>query len=82
MSHVAPMRAPNRPKPTVSVERRADGTLVLSAGRDLLTELPLIVDHLQHAAERRPNVAFLPEGALSTYGNPADPQATVAGGSG
>jgi hypothetical protein len=31
VSHMAPMRALNRPKPTVSVERRPDGALVLSA---------------------------------------------------
>ena len=32
-SHVAPMRALNRPKPAVSVERRPDGALILSSGR-------------------------------------------------
>ena len=55
----APMRRLNRPKPTVVVERRADGTLVLSAGRDLPDEQPLMIDWLQRAAERRPQVTFL-----------------------
>ena len=49
MSHVAPMRSLNRPKPTVSIERRADGVLVLSAGRDLPDGLPLMIDWLQRA---------------------------------
>ena len=48
------MRALNRPKPTVDVERRADGTLILSAGRSLPADLPLVIDLLQRAAERRP----------------------------
>ena len=61
MSHVAPMRALNRPKPTVDVERRADGALVLSAGRALPADLPLVIDWLQRAAERRPHVTFLAE---------------------
>lgn len=61
MSHVAPMRALNRPKPTVDVERRADGTVVLSAGRSLPPDLPLVIDLLQRAAERRPDVTFLAE---------------------
>lgn len=61
MSHVAPMRALNRPKPAVSVERRPEGTLILSAGRALPAELPLVIDQLQHAAQRRPNVTFLAE---------------------
>jgi feruloyl-CoA synthase len=53
------MRSLNRPKPTVAVARRADGTLVLSAGRSLPDEFPLMIDWLQRAAERRPNVTFL-----------------------
>jgi len=53
------MRSLNRPKPTVAVERRADGTLVLSAGRTLPEDLPLMIDWLQRAAERRPTVTFL-----------------------
>ena len=61
MSHMAPMRALNRPKPTVSVERRPDGTLVLSAGRTLPDGLPLVIDLLQKAADRRPYVTFLAE---------------------
>ena len=59
MSHVAPMRALNRPKPTVVVARRPDGTLILSSGRTLPDDLPLVIDRLQMAAERRPNVTFL-----------------------
>ena len=55
------MRSLNRPKPTVSVERRADGVLVLSAGRALPDDLPLMIDWLQRAAERRPQVTFLAE---------------------
>src|SRR5882672_2795755 len=55
------MRALNRPKPTVNVERRADGTLILSAGRSLPPDLPLVIDLLQRAAERRPDVTFLAE---------------------
>jgi feruloyl-CoA synthase len=55
------MRALNRPKPTVVVERRADGVLVLSAGRALPDALPLMIDWLQRAAERRPQVTFLAE---------------------
>jgi len=61
VSHVAPMRSLNRPKPAVSVERRADGVLVLSAGRELPGRLPLMIDWLQRAAERRPQVTFLAE---------------------
>ncbi len=61
MSHVAPMRALNRPQPTVDVERRADGTVILSAGRSLPADLPLVIDLLQRAAERRPHVTFLAE---------------------
>ena len=57
----APMRVLNRPKPTVDVERRADGTLILSAGRSLPAALPLVIDLLGRAAERRPNVTFLAE---------------------
>ena len=58
---MAPMRALNRPKPTVEVERRPDGTLVLSAGRALPTGLPLVIDQLRQAAERRADVTFLAE---------------------
>jgi len=61
MNHVAPMRALNRPTPKVDVERRADGTLILSAGRSLPAELPLVIDLLGRAAERRPGVTFLAE---------------------
>ena len=57
----APMRTLNRPKPTLEVERRADGTLILSAGRSLPADLPLVIDLLQRAAERRPGVTFLAE---------------------
>src|SRR5829696_1688789 len=60
-SSVAPMRVLNRPKPAVDVERRADGTLILSAGRSLPANLPLVIDLLQRAAERRPTVTFLAE---------------------
>ncbi|MBI2738813.1 MAG: AMP-binding protein [Rhodospirillales bacterium] len=55
------MRTLNRPKPTVDVERRADGTVILSAGRALPPDLPLVIDLLQRAAERRPRVTFLAE---------------------
>lgn len=61
MSHVAPMRVLNRPKPTVCVERRADGALVLSAGQPLAENLPLIIDWLERAALLRPDVTFLAE---------------------
>lgn len=61
MSHIAAMRVLNRPQPTVTVERRPDGTLILSAGRELPAALPLIIDRLQQAAERRPDVTFLAE---------------------
>ena len=47
MSHVAPMRVLNRPKPAAEVERRADGTVILSSGRALPAELPLVIDLLQ-----------------------------------
>ena len=60
-SQLAPMRVLNRPKPTVAVERRADGTLIVSAGRDLPKDYPLIIDRLQEAAERRPDTVFLAE---------------------
>lgn len=56
-----PMRVLNRPKPTVEVERRADGTLILSSGRTLPADLPLVIDLLGRAAERRPHVTFLAE---------------------
>jgi feruloyl-CoA synthase len=61
MNELAPMRTLNRPKPTVAVERRADGVLVLSAGRELPEDRPLMIDWLQRAAERRPHVTFLAE---------------------
>ncbi|WP_421995875.1 AMP-binding protein [Reyranella sp.] len=56
---LAPMRVLNRPPPAVAVERRADGALVLSSGRDLPSDLPLVIDWLRDAAERRPDVTFL-----------------------
>lgn len=55
------MRSLNRPKPEVSVERRADGTLILTAPRALPAELPLMIDLLGRAAERRPQVTWLAE---------------------
>ena len=55
------MRSLNRPKPTISVERRADGVLIVSAGRSLPANLPLVIDWLGRAAERRPHVTFLAE---------------------
>lgn len=55
------MRVLNRPKPTAAVERRADGTVILSSGRSLPADLPLVIDLLQRAAERRPQVTFLAE---------------------
>ncbi len=61
MSHLAPLRVPNRPKPAVRVERRADGALVLSVGQTLADHLPLMIDWLERAALRRPNVTFLAE---------------------
>ena len=59
MSYLAPMRTLNRPKPSVAVERRADGVVILSAGRSLEGEAPLVIDHLQRAALRRPDATFL-----------------------
>ncbi|HZY51748.1 MAG TPA: AMP-binding protein [Reyranella sp.] len=61
MTALTPMRTLNRPKPTVVVERRPDGVLVLSAGRELPQDRPLMIDWLQRAAERRPHVTFLAE---------------------
>ncbi|MDI1285281.1 MAG: AMP-binding protein [Reyranella sp.] len=58
---MAPMRALNRPKPAVSVERRPDGTLILSSDRALPLDLPLVIDRLQRGAQRRPDVTFLAE---------------------
>ncbi len=58
---LAPMRVLNRPKPQVTVERRPDGVLVLSSGRTLPDESPLIIDRLRDAAERRPDTTFLAE---------------------
>ena len=49
MNALAPMRTLNRPAPTVAVERRADGVLVLSAGRELPDDRPLMIDWLQRA---------------------------------
>ena len=40
------MRSLNRPKPEVSVERRGDGTLILSSPRALPENLPLMIDLL------------------------------------
>ena len=59
--NLAPMRSLNRPKPEVSVERRADGTLILSTPRALPDNLPLMIDLLGSAAERRPDVTWLAE---------------------
>ena len=61
VSSAAPMRVLNRPRPTVEVDRRPDGTLVLSSGRTLPDDLPLVIDLLQRAAERRPHVTWLAE---------------------
>ncbi len=61
MSHLAPMRVPNRPKSAVHVERRADGALVLSADQTLAEHLPLMIDWLERAALRRSDVTFLAE---------------------
>jgi len=58
---LAPMRRLNRPKPEVSVERRADGALILSCPRALPDDLPLSIDQLGRAAERRPDVTWLAE---------------------
>jgi feruloyl-CoA synthase len=58
---LAPMRQLNRPKPEVSVERRPDGTLILSSPRALPDQLPLVIDLLGRAAERRPQVTWLAE---------------------
>ena len=55
------MRSLNRPKPEVSVERRGDGTLILSSPRALPADLPLTIDQLGRAAERRPDVTWLAE---------------------
>jgi feruloyl-CoA synthase len=57
----APMRQLNRPKPEVSVERRPDGSLILSSPRALPADLPLTIDQLRRAAERRPDVTWLAE---------------------
>jgi feruloyl-CoA synthase len=61
VSHLAPIRVPNRPKPAVSLERRADGAVVLSAEQTLAENLPLMIDWLERAALRRPDVTFLAE---------------------
>ncbi|HLG48716.1 MAG TPA: AMP-binding protein [Reyranella sp.] len=61
MSALAPMRTLNRPRPTVVVERRPDGVLILSAGRELPQDRLLMIDWLQRAAEGRPHVTFLAE---------------------
>ena len=58
---LAPMRQLERPEPAVVVERRAHGVLLLSAGRELAGDRPLVIDRLQQAAERRPAVTFLAE---------------------
>ena len=50
------MRSLNRPKPEVSVERRADGTQILTSPRALPENLPLMIDLLARAAERRPEL--------------------------
>ena len=55
------MRSLNRPKPEVSVERRADGTQILTSPRALPENLPLMIDLLARAAERRPDVTWLAE---------------------
>jgi feruloyl-CoA synthase len=55
------MRVLNRPTPTVHVETRPDGALIVSAGRDLPADYPLIIDRLREAAERRPDTVFLAE---------------------
>ena len=55
------MRSLNRPKPEVTVERRGNGTLILSSPRALPENLPLTIDLLGRAAERRPDVTWLAE---------------------
>jgi feruloyl-CoA synthase len=57
----APMRVLDRPAPMVAVERRPDGVLILSPGRALPDEIPLIIDRLRDAADRRPGTTFLAE---------------------
>jgi feruloyl-CoA synthase len=58
---LAPMRSLNRPKPEVTVERRGDGTLLLSSPRALPDGLPPVIDLLGRAAEHRPMVTWLAE---------------------
>ena len=61
MNAVVPMRKLNRPAPSVEVERRADGTLILSSGLPADPAPPLIIDRLGKAAARRPDTTFLAE---------------------
>ena len=44
---------------TLQVERQAHGVLLLSAGRELASDYPLVIDDLRQAAERRPRVRCL-----------------------
>jgi feruloyl-CoA synthase len=80
MSNLAPMRTLNRPKPSVAVERRADGVVILSAGRSLEGGAFLVIDHLQRAALRRPDVTFLAQrrGPLRADGRRAWQRLTYA----
>jgi feruloyl-CoA synthase len=48
-------------EPEVKIERRPDGTVILSAGRPLPDDPPLVIDRLREAAERRPDTTFLAE---------------------
>jgi feruloyl-CoA synthase len=47
--------------PAAKIERRPDGTVILSASRTLSDDLPLVIDLLREAAERRPDTPFLAE---------------------
>jgi feruloyl-CoA synthase len=59
--HEIPMRALNRPKPSVLVRNGPDGTVYLGCGVPYEPGLPSLVDYLDRAVQIRPDTTFLAE---------------------
>ena len=59
--HEIPMRALNRPTPSVLLRNGADGTVYLSCGVPYEPGLPSLVDYLDRAVQIRPDNTFLAE---------------------
>jgi feruloyl-CoA synthase len=56
-----PMRKLDRPAPSIQVESRTDGTVIVRSGIAYVPGLVSLIDHLEQAAQRRPTTTFLAE---------------------